>query len=137
MRWLYDGETEDTEDLLKFLPTDLLVTAPDIIFFWVARMIMATAKFKNEIPFKDVYFTSTIRDGKGKKLSKSLGNSPDPINIIDKYGADAVRFTIIFLSPLGQDIKMDVNVEQQDIPSMEIGRNFANKIWNANFRIRK
>lgn len=131
MRWLYDGKTEDTEDLLKFLPTDLLVTAPDIIFFWVARMIMATAKFKNEIPFKDVYFTSTIRDGKGKKLSKSLGNSPDPINIIDKYGADAVRFTIIFLSPLGQDIKMDVNVEQQDIPSMEIGRNFANKIWNA------
>ncbi|HPI18937.1 MAG TPA: valine--tRNA ligase [Candidatus Kapabacteria bacterium] len=131
MRWLFDGKTEDTEDLLKFLPTDLLVTAPDIIFFWVARMIMVTSKFKNEIPFKDVYFTSTIRDGKGQKLSKSLGNSPDPINIIDKYGADAIRFTIIFLSPLGQDIKMDVNVEQQDIPSMEIGRNFANKIWNA------
>ena len=131
MRWLFDGTTEETADLKKFLPTDLLVTAPDIIFFWVARMIMATAKFKNEIPFKDVYFTSLIRDGKGRKLSKSLGNSPDPINIVDKYGADAVRFTIIFLSPLGQDIKMDVDVEQQDVPSIEIGRNFANKIWNA------
>lgn len=131
MRWLYDGKTENTDDLAKFLPTDLLVTAPDIIFFWVARMIMVTHKFKNEIPFKNVYFTSIIRDGKGQKLSKSLGNSPDPINIIDKYGADAVRFTIIFLAPLGQDIRMDVNVAEQDIPSMEIGRNFANKIWNA------
>ena len=131
MRWLHDGETEETDDLKAFLPSDLLVTAPDIIFFWVARMIMAAKKFKGEIPFKDVYFTSTIRDGKGAKLSKSLGNSPDPINIIEKYGADAVRFTIIYLSPLGQDVRMDVNVKQQDIPSMEIGRNFANKVWNA------
>jgi valyl-tRNA synthetase len=131
MNWLHDGKTEETDDLKKFLPTDLLVTAPDIIFFWVARMIMAAKKFKGVIPFKDVYFTSTIRDGKGAKLSKSLGNSPDPINIIDKYGADAVRFTIIYLSPLGQDVKMDVDVKQQDIPSMEIGRNFANKVWNA------
>lgn len=131
MHWLKDGKIEDTEILSKFLPTNLLVTAPDIIFFWVARMIMATKHFKNEIPFKDVYFTSLIRDGQGRKLSKSLGNSPDPLNVIDKYGADAVRFTMIYLSPLGQDVKMDVNVETQDIPSVEIGRNFGNKIWNA------
>lgn len=131
MHWLEDGENETTKALEKFLPTDLLVTAPDIIFFWVARMIMASKRFKKEIPFKDVYFTSTIRDGQGRKLSKSLGNSPDPLNIIDKYGTDAVRFTMIYLSPLGQDIKMDVDVKAQDIPSMEIGRNFINKIWNA------
>ncbi|TAL70899.1 MAG: valine--tRNA ligase [Bacteroidetes bacterium] len=131
MNWLHDGKSENTKELEKFLPTDLLVTAPDIIFFWVARMIMATMKFKKEIPYKDVYFTSTIRDGLGRKLSKSLGNSPDPLNIIDKYGTDAVRFTSLYLSPLGQDVKMDVDVEHQDIPSMEIGRNFANKIWNA------
>lgn len=131
MHWMEDGKKETTLDIEKFLPTDLLVTAPDILFFWVARMIMATMKFKGEIPFKDVYFTSMIRDGMGRKLSKSLGNSPDPLNIIEKYGTDAVRFTIIYLSPLGQDIKMDVDVKQQDIPSMEIGRNFANKIWNA------
>ncbi len=131
MKWLHNGKDEETPDLQKFLPSDLLVTAPDIIFFWVARMIMATDRFKSEIPFKDVYFTSTIRDGKGRKLSKSLGNSPDPLNIIAKYGTDAVRFTIIFLSPMGQDVKMDVDVKKQDIPSIEIGRNFANKIWNA------
>lgn len=131
MRWLYDGKTETTPDLEKFFPTDLLVTAPDILFFWVARMIMATMKFKNQIPFKDVYFTSTIRDGLGRKLSKSLGNSPDPLKIIDKYGADATRFTMIFISPLGQDVRMDIDTRTQDIPSMEIGRNFANKIWNA------
>lgn len=131
MKWLYDGKTEETEDLRRFLPTDLLVTAPDIIFFWVARMIMATYHFKKKVPFRDVYFTSTIRDNLGRKLSKSLGNSPDPLNIIDKYGADAVRFTMIYLSPLGQDIKMDINIKSQDIPSMEIGRNFANKLWNA------
>ncbi len=131
MGWLDDGTREETPVLNKFLPTDLLVTAPDIIFFWVARMIMASLHFKNEIPFKDVYFTSLIRDGVGRKLSKSLGNSPDPLNVIDRYGADAVRFTMIFLSPLGQDVRMDVNVETQDIPSVEIGRNFCNKIWNA------
>jgi len=131
MGWLADGKTEDNEILRAYHPTDLMVTAPDIIFFWVARMIMASLYFRNEIPFKDVYFTSLIRDGQGRKLSKSLGNSPDPINIIDKYGADAVRFTMVYLSPLGQDVKMDVDVEAQDIPSMEIGRNFANKVWNA------
>ncbi len=131
MKWMNDGIDEETSDIKKFLPTDLLVTAPDIIFFWVARMIMASMKFKNEIPFKDVYFTSTIRDGKGKKLSKSLGNSPDPLNIIDKYGADAIRFTIIYLSPLGQDVRMEVDVKNQDVPSVGLGRNFCNKVWNA------
>jgi valyl-tRNA synthetase len=130
MEWLKNGE--DTNDILEtYSPTSLMVTAPDIIFFWVARMIMASVKFKNVIPFKDVYFTSLIRDGQGRKLSKSLGNSPDPLIIVDKYGADAVRFTMLFLSPLGQDVRMEVNVESQDIPSMEIGRNFANKVWNA------
>lgn len=131
MHWMNDNKTESTPDLEKFLPSDLLVTAPDIIFFWVARMIMASTKFKQVIPFKSVYFTSTIRDGGGRKLSKSLGNSPDPLNIIEKYGADAVRFTMIYLSPLGQDLKIDVDVQAQDIQSIEIGRNFANKIWNA------
>ncbi len=131
MKWLHDGVSEETDDMRKFLPTDLLVTAPDIIFFWVARMIMATSHFKGTIPFKDVYFTSLIRDGKGRKLSKSLGNSPDPLNVIDKYGADAVRFTMIYLSPLGLDVRMEVDIETHDIPSMEIGRNFCNKIWNA------
>ena len=94
-------------------------------------MIMASLKFKGKIPFKDVYFTSTIRDGQGRKLSKSLGNSPDPIEVIAKYGTDAVRFTSVYLAPLGMDLKMDVDVKNQDIPAMEIGRNFANKIWNA------
>ncbi len=131
MHWKHDGITESTPDLEAFHPTDLLVTAPDIIFFWVARMIMASVKFHHEIPFKDVYFTSTIRDGQGRKLSKSLGNSPDPLNIIEKYGTDATRFTMIYLAPLGQDIKMEVDVIKQDVPSVEIGRNFANKVWNS------
>ncbi|GAB5466114.1 MAG: valine--tRNA ligase [Candidatus Kapaibacteriales bacterium] len=127
----WDGDNLPTDDTEKFLPTDLLITGPDIIFFWVARMVMSSKKFSGKIPFKDVYFTSMIRDGKGKKLSKSLGNSPDPLNIFDKYGVDAVRFTMIYLAPLGQDVRMDVDVEQQDIPSIEIGRNFINKLWNA------
>lgn len=131
MNWLADGKTEDTEEMSYFLPTNLLVTAPEIIFFWVARMIMASLKFKGQIPFKDVYFTSIVRDIKGRKMSKSLGNSPDPVDIIEKYGADAVRFTMIYLSPMGMDIRLDVNEQTQDVPSMEIGRNFANKIWNA------
>lgn len=121
----------NNETMQRYLPTDLLVTGPDIIFFWVARMVMATNYFKQEIPFKNVYFTSLIRDGQGRKLSKSLGNSPDPLNVMDKYGADAVRFTILFLAPLGQDVRMEVDLEAQDIPSMEVGRNFANKVWNA------
>jgi len=129
--WDSENPENSHSDLAKYLPSDLLVTGPDIIFFWVARMIMATKEFNGNVPFKDVYFTSMIRDGKGRKLSKSLGNSPDPLNIIDKYGADAVRYTMIYLAPLGQDVRMDVDVNAQDIPSMEMGRNFANKIWNA------
>ncbi len=131
MGWLADGKSEETPELRLFLPTNLLVTAPEILFFWVARMIMATLKFRGTIPFRDVYFTSVIRDSRGRKLSKSLGNSPDPLPLIAKYGADAVRFTMIYLSPLGQDVRMHVDERAQDIPSMEIGRNFANKLWNA------
>ncbi|MFN3194599.1 MAG: valine--tRNA ligase [Chlorobiota bacterium] len=133
MGW-FDDEgniVPNNETMQRYLPTDLLVTGPDIIFFWVARMVMATNYFKQEIPFKNVYFTSLIRDGQGRKLSKSLGNSPDPLNVMDKYGADAVRFTILYLAPLGQDVRMEVDLEAQDIPSMEVGRNFANKVWNA------
>ncbi|NQW28933.1 MAG: valine--tRNA ligase [Ignavibacteria bacterium] len=122
----------ESEALMNYyLPTDLLVTGPDIIFFWVARMIMATKKFRDTVPFKAVYFTSIIRDGRGRKLSKSLGNSPDPLDVIEKYGADAVRFTMIHMAPMGSDVRLDINVETQDIASMELGRNFANKIWNA------
>lgn len=131
MRWLADGKTEETPELRVFLPTNLLVTAPEILFFWVARMIMATLKFRGTIPFRDVYFTSVVRDSYGRKLSKSLGNSPDPLPIIAKYGADAVRFTMIYLSPLGQDVRMTIDQKAQDVPSMELGRNFANKLWNA------
>jgi len=128
-----DAESNAASNALMsfYLPTNLLVTAPEIIFFWVARMIMATLKYKQTIPFKTVYFTSIIRDFKGRKLSKSLGNSPDPIDVIQKYGADAVRFTMIYLSPLGQDVRMEVDEKTQDVATMEIGRNFANKIWNA------
>lgn len=121
--WAQDVFTNE-KDQKYYYPTDLLVTAPDIIFFWVARMIMAGMKFMGEVPFKDVYFTSILRDGQGRKMSKSLGNSPDPLDVIDKYGADALRFTIIYISPLGQDVLFDVE-------KCEIGRNFANKIWNA------
>ncbi|MDZ4746073.1 MAG: valine--tRNA ligase [bacterium] len=130
----WDGTPESGKEIRDFyLPTNLLVTGPDIIFFWVARMIMATLKFdvKKRVPFTDVYFTSIIRDSKGRKLSKSLGNSPDPIGVIDRYGADAVRFTMIYLAPLGTDVRLDVDEKTQDIPSMELGRNFANKIWNV------
>jgi valyl-tRNA synthetase len=129
MQWLADGTNEQTEDMSYYLPSNLLVTGPDIIFFWVARMIMASLKFTGKIPFQDVYFTSIIRDGKGRKMSKSLGNSPDPLNVIDKYGADALRFTIVYLAPLGTDVRLEV--KEQDVPQVELGRNFANKIWNA------
>lgn len=127
-----DGLDPETKRLMDYyVPTNLLVTGPDIIFFWVARMIMATLKFGHRVPFRDVYFTSIIRDGKGRKLSKSLGNSPDPLDVMDKYGADAVRFTMTYLSPLGQDVRLEVDEATQDVPTMEVGRNFANKIWNA------
>jgi len=123
--WLWAYDVFKTEEEQKYYyPTDTLVTAPDIIFFWVARMIMAGLHFKREIPFKDVYFTSVIRDLQGRKMSKSLGNSPDPLEVIKDYGADALRFTVIYLAPLGQDVLFSAD-------KCEIGRNFANKIWNA------
>jgi len=137
MEWrgpaLHDtSDDSESEKLLRYyLPSDLLVTGPDIIFFWVARMIMATLKFRDEIPFTDVYFTSIIRDAKGRKLSKSLGNSPDPLEVMARYGADAVRYTMIYLAPMGTDVRLDIDEKTQDIPSMELGRNFANKVWNA------
>ena len=126
--WLWPfsilGWPNQTEDLKQFYPTASLVTGPDIIFFWVARMIMAGIEFMDEIPFKDVYFTSIIRDEIGRKMSKSLNNSPDPLEVIEKYGADALRFTIIQIAPMGNDIKFGES-------KCELGRNFVNKIWNA------
>ena len=126
--WLWPFSTfgwpDNTADLKTFYPTQTLVTGPDIIFFWVARMIMAGIEFMGDIPFKDVYFTSIIRDEKGRKMSKSLGNSPDPLDVIATYGADALRFTVIYIAPVGQDIRYSNE-------KCEIGRNFANKIWNV------
>lgn len=112
------------KDFNYYYPTNILVTAPEIIFFWVARMIMAGYAFKDEQPFKDVYFTGIVRDKEGKKMSKSLGNSPDLLALVDSYGADAVRFGIIVSSPAGNDLLFDVS-------SLEQGRNFNNKIWNV------
>ena len=115
----------NNEKLVKqYYPTDILVTGPDIIFFWVARMIISGIEFLDEIPFKDVYFTSILRDSTGRKLSKSLGNSPDPIELFEKYGTDATRFSIMLMSPQGSDVYFSEN-------RLEIGRNFMNKIWNA------
>lgn len=108
----------------RFYPTTTLVTGPDIIFFWVARMVFAGLEFKGGLPFKDVYFTSIVRDMQGRKMSKSLGNSPDPIEVMDKYGADALRYTVISLAPTGQDILFSEE-------KCELGRNFANKLWNT------
>jgi valyl-tRNA synthetase len=126
--WLWPFSTmgwpAQTDDLKAFFPTDDLVTGPDIIFFWVARMIMASLEFMHEIPFTDVYFTGIIRDIKGRKMSKSLGNSPDPLVLIDKYGADALRYGVMLIAPQGQDILFS---EER----LEVGRNFMNKIWNA------
>jgi len=127
--WLWPFATmadvgEQTPTLKKFYPTDDLVTGPDIIFFWVARMIMAGFRFTGELPFKNVYFTSIIRDLQGRKMSKSLGNSPDPIDLMEKYGADGLRFGLLRIAPVGADIRFD---EHQ----VEEGRNFANKLYNA------
>ena len=126
--WIWPMATldwpESSEDLNKFYPTQDLVTGPDIIFFWVARMIIAGLYLKNEIPFSNVYFTSIIRDGKGRKMSKSLGNSPDPIDLFDKYGVDAVRTSILMMAPQGHDIQFSED-------RIEIGRNFMNKLWNS------
>ena len=115
---------KDSKELERFYPTDALVTGPDIIFFWVARMIMAGYEFKGEPPFKDVYFTSILRDEKGLKFSKSLGNSPDPFDLFSKYGTDAVRFGIMLMAPQGLDVLFSNE-------RLEVGRNFMNKLWNA------
>jgi len=126
--WLWPFSTmgwpEKTDDLKKFFPTDFLSTAPDIIFFWVARMIMASLEFTGKIPFKDVYFHNIMRDDKGRKFSKSLGNSPDVIEVMNEYGTDALRFTLVYLAPQGTDVLFSND-------KCELGRNFANKIWNA------
>src|SRR6059036_379461 len=130
--WLWAYETMDQETRRKFYPTSVLVTAADIIFFWVARMIIAGLEFKpgksgkteDNIPFHHVFFTSIVRDQQGRKMSKSLGNSPDPLELIGKYGADGLRFGLMRIAPSGQDIRFD---EKQ----IEEGRNFATKLWNA------
>ena len=127
--WLWAHDTMDAATLKKFFPTSVLVTGPDIIFFWVARMIMASLEYTGQIPFRDVYFTGIIRDKQGRKMSKSLGNSPDPLDLIAKFGADGIRFGLLRIAPQGQDIKFD---EQQIVE----GRNFCNKLWNA-YRFRQ
>ena len=126
-----DAEPSATEK--KFYPTTDLVTAPEILFFWVARMIMAGYRWRDELPFKNVYFTGIVRDGRGRKMSKSLGNSPDPLHIIDEYGADALRFAIMRTAPLGADIRFEIANEggKEIYPQVVEGRNFANKLWNA------
>lgn len=118
------GWPEETKELKYFYPTDTLVTGPDIIFFWVARMVMMGIECMGEPPFHDVYFNGIIRDAQGRKMSKSLGNGIDPLALIERYSADAVRFSLLMLSSEGQDI----NLAENDI---EIGRNFSNKVWNA------
>ena len=124
--WLWPFAVHGWPDKEKtnYFPTNALVTGPDIIFFWVARMIMSGYEFMGDLPFKDVYFTSILRDEKGRKLSKSLGNSPDPITLFDKYGTDATRFSIMLMSPQGSDVYFSES-------GIEVGRNFMTKIWNA------
>jgi valyl-tRNA synthetase len=122
-------DSEGNADINYYYPTNDLVTAPEILFFWVARMIMAGHEFRGEVPFKNVYLTGIVRDKLGRKMSKSLGNSPDPLDLIEKYGADGVRVGMLLCSPAGNDIMFDES-------SCEQGRNFANKIWNA-FRLVK
>ena len=126
--WLWPFSTlgwpERTKELEYYYPTDTLVTAPEIIFFWVARMIMAGMWFCGHVPFHDVYIHGIIRDAKGRKMSKSLGNGIDPLEMIQKYSADAVRFSLVMLSAEGQDVRFDES-------KIELGRNFSNKIWNA------
>ena len=127
---LFDGiEHPDNEEINYYYPTSDLVTGPDIIFFWVARMIMAGYEYRGTMPFKHVYFTGIVRDKLGRKMSKSLGNSPDPIELIDKFGADGVRMGMMLSAPAGNDILFDESLCEQ-------GRNFNNKIWNA-FRLVK
>ena len=122
--WLWPFATMSDGEQKKFYPTADLVTGPDIIFFWVARMIMAGFYCKDEIPFKNVFFTSIIRDNQGRKMSKQLGNSPDPIDLMDEYGADGLRFGLLRTAPIGTDVRFDEALVAE-------GRNFANKIYNA------
>ena len=127
---LFDGINHPgNEEISYYYPTSDLVTGPDIIFFWVARMIMAGEEYMGKYPFKNVYFTGIVRDKLGRKMSKSLGNSPDPLELIDKYGADGVRMGMMLSAPAGNDILFDEALCEQ-------GRNFNNKIWNA-FRLVK
>ena len=127
---LFNGILEpDNEEIKYYYPTADLVTGPDIIFFWVARMVMAGFEYQGKVPFRNVYFTGIVRDEIGRKMSKQLGNSPDPLELIDEYGADGVRMGIILSAPAGNDIFFDKKL-------CENGRNFANKIWNA-FRLVK
>ncbi|MCB5245897.1 MAG: valine--tRNA ligase [Candidatus Cloacimonetes bacterium] len=118
------GWPDETEDLKRYLPTQVLITAPEIIYLWVARMIMSTLHFVDIIPFQTVLLHGIVRDEYGIKMSKSLGNSPDPIDIIDRVGADALRFSMVFGTPKGADVIFSESI-------LETGRNFANKIWNA------
>jgi valyl-tRNA synthetase len=137
--WLWPFATMDEPTKDKFYPTTDLVTGPDIIFFWVARMIMAGFEFTGKKPFSNVYFTSIIRDKQGRKMSKSLGNSPDPLDLIAKYGADALRFSVMRIAPSGTDVRFieekkkdkKTGEEESSCPQVEEGRNFANKLWNA------
>lgn len=126
--WLWPFSTlgwpQQTEDLKTFYPTSALVTAYDIIFFWVARMIMAGLEFTGQVPFRDIYIHGLVRDKKGRKMSKSLGNGLDPLELVDEYGADAMKFTLAFLCAQGQDILIDKD-------SFKLGSKFANKVWNA------
>ena len=122
---VFDGiRNPDNEDVKYYYPTSDLITGPDIIFFWVARMVMAGEEYRNEVPFKNVYFTGIVRDKLGRKMSKSLGNSPDPIELMNKYGADGVRVGMLLTAPAGNDLPFDEALCEQ-------GRNFSNKIWNA------
>lgn len=127
---VFDGiRNPDNEEINYYYPTNDLVTAPEILFFWVARMIMAGYEYKGDLPFKNVYLTGIVRDKQGRKMSKSLGNSPDPIKLMEKYGADGVRVGMLLCSPAGNDLPFDESLCEQ-------GRNFSNKIWNA-FRLIK
>ncbi len=150
---VFDGfKDPENADIKYYYPTNTLVTGPDIIFFWVARMVMAGYEFRHEFPFRDVYFTGIIRDQYGRKMSKQLGNSPDPISLMERYGADGVRTGLLFSSPAGNDLIFDTPVPKSNKPDdianflktndplesklCEQGRNFNNKIWNA-FRLIK
>ena len=122
------GWPDVTADLARFYPGNTLVTAPEILFFWVARMVMAGCEFMGDIPFATVYLHGTVRDTLHRKMSKSLGNGIDPLDVVERYGADALRYTLVAGSALGTDAILDPN----DVAtSFAPGRNFANKLWNA------